>query len=157
LVGQTVDRLRDRLGGRPLEVALDAPPVLVDPVFLDDAVTNVLENAVKYTEPSTPVRIIAQALPGEGFVRLTIEDGGRGVPEDALPRLFEKFYRVPGGPRGSRAGTGIGLAVVLGLVEASGGRVAARRSALGGLAVDLDLPVVAVPVRAPLALGTSAP
>ena len=157
LVGQTVDRLRDRLGKRPLEVALDAPPVLVDPVFLDDAVTNVLENAVKYTEPSTPIRVTARELPGEPFVRLTVEDGGRGVPEDVLHRLFEKFYRVPGGPRGSRAGTGIGLAVVLGLVEASGGRVAARRSTLGGLAIDLDLPVVAVPVRAPAALGTAAP
>jgi len=146
LVGHNVDRLRDRLGTRPLEVALDAPPVLVDPVFLDDAVTNLLENAVKYTDATTPIRVTARELAGEPFVRLTVEDGGRGVPEDALPRLFEKFYRVPGGPRGSRAGMGIGLAVVLGLVEATGGRCAARRSSLGGLAIDLDLPVVAVPV-----------
>ncbi len=145
LVGRTVDRLRDRLGARPLELVLDVPPVFVDPVFLDDAVTNVLENAVKYTDPTAPVRVTARALADEPYVRLTVEDGGRGVPEDALPRLFEKFYRVPGGPRGSRAGTGIGLAVVQGLVEASGGRVKARRSQLGGLAVDLDLPVAAVP------------
>ena len=73
------------------------------------------------------------------------EDGGPGVPEDALPRLFEKFYRVPGGPRGSRTGTGIGLAVVQGLLEATGGRCAARRSELGDLAIDLDLPVADVP------------
>jgi signal transduction histidine kinase len=52
---------------------------------------------------------------------------------------------VPGGPRGSRAGTGVGLAVVLGLVEASGGRASARRSELGGLAIDLDLPLANVP------------
>ena len=146
LVGRSLDRLRDRIAPRPLEVVLDAPPVLVDPVFLDDAVVNVLENAVKYTDPTTRIRVAARELPGEPFVRLTIEDSGRGVPDDALPRLFEKFYRVPGGPRGSRAGTGIGLAVVLGLVEASGGRCSARRSDLGGLAIDLDLPVVAVPV-----------
>ncbi|MHB8958840.1 MAG: DUF4118 domain-containing protein [Candidatus Limnocylindrales bacterium] len=145
LVGRTVDRLRDRLGTRPLELALDVPPVLVDPVFLDDAVTNVLENAVKYTDAKAPLRVAALALPDEPFVRLTIEDGGSGVPEDALPRLFEKFYRVPGGPRGSRAGTGIGLAVVQGLVEASGGRVRAHRGSLGGLAVDLDLPLARVP------------
>lgn len=141
LVGRTVDRLRDRLGSRPLEVALAAPPVLVDPVFLDDAVTNVLENAVKYTGPTAPIRVAAAALADEAYVRLTVEDGGPGVPDDALPRLFEKFYRVPGGPRGSRSGTGIGLAVVQGLVEASGGRVRAHRSALGGLAVDIDLPL----------------
>jgi signal transduction histidine kinase len=62
------------------------------------------------------------------------------VPDEALPRLFDKFYRVPGAPKGSRSGTGIGLAVVRGLVEAMGGRAAARRSDLGGLAIDLDLP-----------------
>ncbi|HEY5629515.1 MAG TPA: DUF4118 domain-containing protein [Candidatus Limnocylindrales bacterium] len=145
LIGRTVSRLRDRLGMRPLEIELDAAPVFVDPVFLDDAVTNVLENAVKYTGASAPLRLVARALPDEPFVRLTIEDGGPGVPDEALPRLFEKFYRVPGGPKGSRAGTGIGLAVVQGLVEASGGRVRARRSALGGLAVDLDLPLARVP------------
>ena len=54
LVGQTVDRLRARLGGRPLEVALAAPPVEVDPVFLDEAVTNAIENAIKYTSPGKP-------------------------------------------------------------------------------------------------------
>ena len=71
---------------------------------------------------------------------MTIEDAGPGVPPDALPRIFDKFYRVPGSDRGSRSGTGIGLAVVRGLVEAMGGRVAARRSDLGGLGIDLDLP-----------------
>ena len=145
LAERTIDRLRERIGPRPLEVALAAPPVLVDPVFLDDALTNVIENAIKYTEPTTPLRITAHPRPDAPFVRLTVEDGGGGVPDDALPRLFDKFYRVPGGPRGSRAGTGVGLAVVLGLVEATGGRVAARRSELGGLAIDLDLPLASVP------------
>jgi signal transduction histidine kinase len=84
-----------------------------------------------------------------GTIRLTVEDSGPGVPEEALPRLFEKFYRPPRSPSiagrartaaGSRSGTGIGLAVVRGLVEAQGGSVRARRSRLGGLAIDLDLP-----------------
>jgi two-component system sensor histidine kinase KdpD len=145
LAERTIDRLRERIGPRPLEVALAAPPVLVDPVFLDDALTNVIENAIKYTEPATPLRITARQRTDAPFVRLTVEDGGVGVPDDALPRLFDKFYRVPGGPRGSRAGTGVGLAVVLGLVEATGGRAAARRSELGGLAIDLDLPLANVP------------
>ena len=145
LVRPTIERLRQRLGSRRVEIAIEAPPVEVDPVFLDDAVTNVLENAVKYAGPDAPIRISARLLPDAPFVRLTVEDGGPGVPEEALGRLFEKFYRVPGGPRGSRAGTGIGLAVVQGLVEATGGRCAARRSDLGGLAVDLDLPAASGP------------
>jgi two-component system sensor histidine kinase KdpD len=140
LVGRTLDRVRSRLAPRALEVTLAAaPPVIVDPIFLDEAVTNVLENIVKYTPQTAPLRIGA-TTPADGQVRLTIEDGGRGVPAEALGRLFDKFYRVPGRDRGSRTGTGIGLAVVRGLVEAMDGKVRARASDLGGLAIDLDLP-----------------
>ena len=145
LVGRTIDRVRPRLGARVVDLALEAPPVNVDPVFVDDAITNVLENAAKYTDPGTTIRVVARVLPETPFVRLTVEDAGAGVPDEALGHLFDKFYRVPGGPRGSRAGTGIGLAVVQGLVEATGGRCAARRSELGGLAIDLDLPVASIP------------
>ena len=81
--------------------------------------------------------------PGSVAVRLTIEDGGAGVPDAALGSLFEKFYRVPRPNETARRGTGIGLTIVKGLVEAMGGAVAARRSELGGLALDIDLPVAA--------------
>ena len=74
------------------------------------------------------------------MVRVTVEDGGPGVPRSALPHLFDKFYRVQQRGDGSRPGTGIGLAVVRGLTEAMGGSVSARRSDLGGLAIDIDLP-----------------
>jgi two-component system sensor histidine kinase KdpD len=144
LVGQTVERLRPRLGERRLELALAAPPVEVDPVFLDSALTNTIENAIKYTPPGTPIHIAAAAIPGEPRVRLTIEDAGPGVPDVALTNVFDKFYRVPGVPAGSRAGTGIGLAVARGLVEAMGGRVEARLSQLGGLAIDIELPAAAI-------------
>jgi two-component system sensor histidine kinase KdpD len=149
VVGRTVDRLRPRLADRPLTVSLEAPPVVVDPVFLDESVTNVVENALKYAAPGSALRIAAGRLHDEPYVRLTIEDGGPGVPDEVLPRLFEKFYRVPGSGAGSRSGTGIGLAVVRGLVEAMGGRVTARRSGLGGLAVDVDLRLATIP--APIA------
>jgi two-component system sensor histidine kinase KdpD len=154
LVGQTVERLRPRLGDRPLKIAIGAPSVDVDPVFLDEALTNAIENIIKYTPPGTAVRIAAQLIPGPRGVRLTIEDGGSGVPEPALSRIFDKFYRVPGVAGGSRSGTGIGLAVVRGLVEAMGGRVAARRSELGGLAIDIDLLSAAVPVGPPVEART---
>jgi two-component system sensor histidine kinase KdpD len=143
LVGRTLERLGRRIGDRPLDVDLVAPPVDVDPVFLDEAVTNVVENALKYSPADSRLRI-ATSTTDDGYVRLTIEDAGPGVPDATLGRLFEKFYRVPGRPGGSRSGTGIGLAVARGLIEATGGRIAARRGDLGGLAIDLDLPGAAV-------------
>jgi two-component system, OmpR family, sensor histidine kinase KdpD len=147
IAGRTVERLRSRLGDRPLDVELTAPPVEVDPVFLDEALTNAIENAIKYTPAGTRIRVAAEHKPGEPRVRLTVEDAGPGVPEQALSKIFDKFYRVPGVAGGSRSGTGIGLAVVRGLVEAMGGQVAARRSQLGGLAIDIDLPLAPVPVE----------
>jgi two-component system, OmpR family, sensor histidine kinase KdpD len=144
LVGRTVERLRSRIAGRVVELDLAAPPVVVDPVFLDEAVTNALENALKYTPDGTTIRIRANRPAGGVAVRLTVEDAGPGVPDETLARIFDKFYRVPGGASGSRSGTGIGLAVVKGLVEAMGGSVTARRSDLGGLAIDLDLPVARI-------------
>jgi two-component system sensor histidine kinase KdpD len=146
LVARSLERLRPRLGDRPLDAELTDDPVEVDPVFLDEALTNIVENAIKYTSPGTPIRISSGRVnDGRHAVRLTIEDAGPGVPDEALGRLFEKFYRVPEARRHSRAGTGIGLAVVRGLVEAMGGTVAARRGALGGLAIDIDLPAAQVP------------
>jgi signal transduction histidine kinase len=122
-----------------------APAVRADPVLLDEALANIVDNAVHHTPEGTRIRLTAAELPGEPFVRLTVEDSGPGVPDDALDRLFDKFYRVVEPRRPSRSGTGIGLAVVRGLAEAMGGRVTARRSARGGLAIDLDLPIAPVP------------
>jgi len=147
VLARAVERLRARSVDRTLELALEGPPVRVDPVLLEAAFTNVVDNALAYTPPGAPIRIAA--LADDAYVRLTIEDGGPGVPDGAMPRLFERFYRVPGRNGRSRTsgGTGIGLAVTSGFVEAMGGRVAARRSALGGLAIDLDLPAAEVPVE----------
>jgi two-component system sensor histidine kinase KdpD len=151
LLAPAIGRIGLRVG-RVFEVRLESPPVLVDPIFLDGAVTNILENAVKYTVPGTPIRISASSA--EAGVRLTLEDGGDGVPAEALPRLFDKFYRVPRREPASRAGTGIGLAVARGLLEAMGASVSARASELGGLAVDVDLPLA--PISAAIAVNSGA-
>ena len=103
-------------------------------------------------EPSASKRT-GRWIPGEPRVRLSVEDAGPGVADQVMGRIFDKFYRVPGVADGSRSGTGIGLAVVLGLVEAMGGRVAARRSELGGLAIDFDLPMAALPSESTTGAG----
>ncbi|MFN8622531.1 MAG: DUF4118 domain-containing protein [Chloroflexota bacterium] len=140
VVDQAVLRLRPVLGERRVTVELphDLPAARVDEVFIDQVVTNILENAARYVPASGGIWVSGEA--SDGRVRLVIEDDGPGVPDAALPRLFEKFYRVPRAGEGSRRGTGIGLAVVRGLVEAMGGDVVARRSTRGGLALELSLP-----------------
>ena len=146
LVGRTLERLGPRLDGHPVDVGLVGA---ARQGRSRRSLTRPSPTSSR-TRSSTPrprhrCAIRAQASEVGGLIRLTLEDGGPGVPTEALPRLFDKFYRVPGTPRGSRTGTGIGLAVVRGLVEAMGGSVNARRSELGGLAVDIDVPAAALP------------
>ncbi len=151
LLAPIVGRLGSVVGaGRvELDLAADLPPVRIDAIYLDEAITNLLENAARYAGPGARIRIDGRQT-APGVVTVVVEDGGPGVPADALPRLFEKFYRAPGAKAVSQRGMGIGLSVVKGLVEAMGGQVNARPSELGGLAVELLLPA------APPAPGDSA-
>jgi two-component system sensor histidine kinase KdpD len=174
-VADTVERLRSSFAGRDVQIDVpqELPPVLVDEVYLDAILSNLLDNALKYSPDDTPVRVsacrppngagLAQGAAAAGLaqagaaepkpddgrpVRLVVEDAGPGVPDEALVRIFEKFYRaapVAAGlsAGGSRRGSGIGLAIVRGLTEAMGGKVVAARSPLGGLAVSVDLAATA--------------
>jgi two-component system sensor histidine kinase KdpD len=144
-VADAVERMASMLVGRNLEVdvPLDLPPVLVDDVYLDAILSNLLDNACKYAPDDAPIQVSACLPTAGGPVRLVIEDGGPGVAEELLGRIFEKFYRSVPAAGGSRRGSGIGLAIVRGLGEAMGGAVSARRSVLGGLAVTIDLPATA--------------
>jgi K+-sensing histidine kinase KdpD len=147
-VGRAVGLVRGRAGERPIDIEVRTElTVLADPVLLEQALLNLLDNAIRHTPDGTSIRVTASATADGDMVRLTVEDGGPGVADVSIPRLFDKFYRVPAGGRSRVPGTGIGLAVVKGVVVAMGGRVAARRSALGGLAVDVDLPLVTVPAE----------
>jgi two-component system sensor histidine kinase KdpD len=144
LVEPVVARISGMSEGRSVSIDIDdaLPPVLIDAVFLDESLTNLLENAVRYAPPPAPIRVAARSTES-GFVTLVVEDGGPGVPVESLESVFDKFYRVARPHEGARRGMGIGLAVVRGLVEAMGGRTLARASELGGLAIELTLPIAA--------------
>jgi two-component system, OmpR family, sensor histidine kinase KdpD len=146
LAGRTIDRLGPRLAGHSVHVDVGPLPVLVDPVFLDEALTNLLDNALKFTSAASKIEIEAEAV-GADWVRLVVEDDGPGVADGTFDALFERFHRRPAADGRPRPGTGIGLAVVRGLVEAMGGRVRARASSLGGLAVEMDLPHARLPAE----------
>lgn len=154
LTSRTIDRFGSRLGRHELRVEVASVPVLVDAVFLDEALTNLLDNALKFTPPDSVIRVSAAATAASP-VRLVVEDSGAGVPRDLLGHVFEKFFRVPGTGARGRPGTGIGLAVVRGLVDAMGGAVSARPSELGGLAIELELPLAQLPAELATPAGAS--
>ena len=140
LLDPILERYRPRVTGRlTASVPEDLPAVHVDQTFLSQALSNVLDNAVTHSAPGADIRGERRAST-EGGVEIRVEDSAPGVPADALPRLFERFYRAPGAATGSRRGVGLGLTVVRGLVEATGGTVRASASELGGLAIVIRVP-----------------
>ena len=146
LVEAVVARTRSTATEHTIEVSLpdSLPAVLADPVLMDVVLANLIDNALVHSGAAAAVRISAGLAP-HGRVQLDVEDGGKGVPREALPHLFDRFYRVPGSGPSARKGLGIGLSIVRGLVEAMGGNVRADQSPLGGLAVSVSLVVADVP------------
>jgi two-component system phosphate regulon sensor histidine kinase PhoR len=117
--------------GHTLTVSLppDLPSVLGDEERLVQVVTNLVDNAIKYTPPNGALSVTATShaiKPGvraNGFVELTVADTGLGIPEADRPRVFERFYRVDKARSRELGGTGLGLAIVRHIVEGHGGQV----------------------------------
>ncbi len=109
--------LRVREPGREVRVELSgASTVIADSDRLRQAVTALIENAVKYSDSDTPISLVAH---GGARVRISVADSGRGIPAADLERVFDRFYRVSvSGPRGS----GLGLAIVAAIIAAHGGK-----------------------------------
>ena len=103
---------------------------------MQQALTNLLLNAAFHTPPGTTVQLRA-AIESDALV-LTVSDDGPGLPTEAVPYIFDKFYRAPSAPAG---GTGLGLAIVKGFVEAQGGQVHAENKPSGGARFTIRLPV----------------
>ena len=114
--------------------------VEVDYLEIDQVLTNLIENAVRYTPADSPIEVSARRE-GEEVV-MSVADRGPGLSTADLTRVFDKFYRVLNGqhPAGSPAGSGLGLAVCKGLVEAHGGRIWAEQREGGGLVIFVVLP-----------------
>jgi two-component system sensor histidine kinase BaeS len=134
----------DALRDAGLETSIDALPATcalasADRARLRQLVDNLLANAMRYTD--APGRVALTLEPGVDACRLRIDDTPPGVPEDALPRLFERLYRVEPSRSRRHGGAGLGLSICRNIVEAHGGRIAAAHSPLGGLRIEIVLPV----------------
>jgi signal transduction histidine kinase len=121
-VNALLDRIAPTLGEHSVEVAIEEQPprVFVDPARLDQILTNLLENAAKYSDPGT--RILVRIRSEGAGALVSVEDRGAGIPAEELPKLFDRFYQAKRA-RAKRAGLGLGLYITKGLVEAHGGRI----------------------------------
>jgi two-component system sensor histidine kinase KdpD len=128
-------RIERRLGARAL--VRDFPPELsatqLDPGLLEQAIVNILENALAYSPDGLPIEIAV--FEDRANVVISIEDEGPGIPKGEIERIFEKFRRgeePSDRGRGDRKGAGLGLSIAKGFIEAMGGRIAAASPIHGG-------------------------
>ena len=106
--------------------------------LLEQAVVNLLDNAVKYSEPGKSIWVQTDATPQETLIR--VRDEGCGIEKQHLERLFERFYRVDKARSRKLGGTGLGLAIVKHIMEAHGGRISVESQAGRGSTFTLHLP-----------------
>jgi two-component system sensor histidine kinase KdpD len=143
LIHDVLDHMQPVLQERTVQTHLpdDLPPVELDYLQMDQVLTNLIENAVRYTPPESPIEVSAQ-IDGEQMV-ISVADRGPGIPQADKERIFDKFYRVLGTQRNVATipGSGLGLAVSKGLVEAHGGHIWVEDRPGGGSIFRFTLPV----------------
>jgi two-component system, OmpR family, sensor histidine kinase KdpD len=142
VVGAALQRLRRRLGQRAVttRVPPDLPLVPMDDVLIEQVLVNLLDNAIKYTPPDSPIAIMATAT--DQAITVEVTDRGPGLPPGEETRVFERFYRAA--PDIER-GAGLGLAICKAIVEAHGGRIWAHNVPGGGVAFFFTLPLTKAP------------
>jgi signal transduction histidine kinase len=135
-----------RTAAHRLVVEGDAAWVNGDPARLEQVISNLLDNALKYTPAGGEVRIITARAGAEAIVR--VEDTGEGIRADLLPKVFDLFAQEPQALDRARGGLGLGLTLVKRLVELHGGSVAVTSAGPGrGSQFTVRLPAVAAPVQ----------
>jgi two-component system sensor histidine kinase BaeS len=142
LLEETVATFRERYAAAGLSLELThgkAAAILGDGDRLHQLFSNLLENSLRYTDRGGRVRVVHERR--DESVRVTIEDSAPGVPDEALPRLFDRLYRVDPSRSRETGAAGLGLAICASIVKAHDGGIAARHSSLGGVAIDVDLPL----------------
>lgn len=125
-----------------LSVPSDLPLVRADPAQLERVFANLIENAVKFSEPGTPVEVTGGA--GPAWVTVRVIDHGPGIPREQRRRIFEPFFR---GRHGAAPGSGLGLAICRGFVEANGGRMIMQSNVGLGTSFAVSFPRAPEPAR----------
>lgn len=139
IVGSALTRLDSSLKDRPIRTQLQAslPLIWMDAVLMEQVLINLIENAIKFTAPGSPIDISAEKL--ADTVQLAVTDYGPGIPKGMEEKLFEKFYSTDTETQNSSIG--LGLALCRAIVEAHGGTVRATNVVGKGAAFIIELPL----------------
>ena len=139
LIGSVLQQFSTRLKDHPLrlEIPDDLPIITCDAVLIGQVITNLLDNACKYSPSGSPVSIGAQS--NAEALEITVCDSGFGLDEEELEKVFIKFYRSPN--QRYSTGTGLGLSICKGIVEAHGGWIKATKNTDQGLTFCFSLPL----------------
>ncbi|WP_206026075.1 ATP-binding protein [Roseimicrobium sp. ORNL1] len=142
LTAELAGAFRSAVEKAGMKLEVDCPPLstpaYVDREMWEKVVLNLVSNAYKHTfEGSIRVHLTEQ----EGTACLSVQDSGIGIPEEALPRLFERFFRVEGSRSRTHEGSGIGLSLVQELVKLHGGSITATSSLGGGSTFEVRIPL----------------
>jgi two-component system sensor histidine kinase KdpD len=142
VVESVLRRLRTQLQGRDLvvEIQENVPDIPMDVMQIDQVVTNLIENAVKYGTPASAISVSASGW--KGGIRVRVANAGAGINKEDRERFFEPFVRGEGH---TVAGTGLGLAISRAIVVAHGGRIWIDDAPAGGTAVAFELPAESDP------------
>jgi len=140
MLGASLEQLKEKVRSRSviMDIPREFPEVPVDFSFMMKVFFNLIDNAIKYSPDSTQIDIKAAAFKDK--VRIEIKDQGFGIPESDLKRIFDKFYRVERPQR--ITGTGLGLSVCKGIVEAHGGEIQAKNNPDKGASFIIILPLL---------------
>jgi two-component system sensor histidine kinase KdpD len=140
VVGSTLRHVTKRLDGRAVTTSIpsDLPLVRIDDAAIQQVLTNLIDNAIKFAPGPTPIELSARASGHEVVVE--VADRGSGLPAGAESRIFDKYFRAHGANGGIARGIGLGLAICKGLVEAHGGRITAVNRVGGGAVLSFTLP-----------------
>jgi two-component system sensor histidine kinase KdpD len=139
VIGAALGQVETRLADRKVQVQISELLSLIpmDFVLIVHVLVNLLDNAIKYSNPDSALDVQASRVDSE--VHISVLDRGIGIPQEDIERVFDKFYRVQRPDQVT--GTGLGLAICKGLIEAHGGRIWVANRAGGGTVVTLALPV----------------
>lgn len=144
IVERTLSSYREAFGGRNIIIESLLEPdgkaiIFADEMRLGQLFANLLQNALRYTDPGGKLRVSCERE--NGRIVIDFHDTPPGVPADALPRLFERLYRVDEARSRERGGAGLGLSICKNIVEAHDGTIEARPSPLGGLWLRVAFPL----------------